>query len=267
MVVPTAIQSYSGSAEQSTKKKSIIGSAEQPASHGSDVQPTIAKPRIRQLSAVNGGDMDTASVIFQCSDTTNVVEILEHLFRHNAESVDRNTWCHCRTASKNVKTYVMESQCRNTKIYRARQTMALKLDEAAQIAQQIISPRPWSPADPRCCSLHCRNSFNAQTGIWSPPLVVLSRESPENVRIVENQWWRNNLSARRWYIESSPQTTLMDLMQDMRNRQRESQIKVFYVACSEGCLHDVKQALNSIHWRNPEEFDIFLGVDKIFLEN
>ena len=39
------------------------------------------------------------------------------------------------------------------------------------------------------------------------------------------------------------------------------------MACSESCLHDVKEALDIIHWRNPEEFHVFIGVEKTVLKS
>ena len=136
-----------------------------------------------------------------------------------------------------------------------------KMNEAAQIAQQLIFSEPWSPANPRCCSLYCCNRFNAQTGIWTPPHVFLPHETLDKVRIAENLWWRNKQAARGFYTTSMPPVKLTKLM------RRDKSHDVFYVACSESCLDDVKEALDTIHWRNPLSLRLYVGVDKVWLHN
>ena len=204
---------------------------------------------------------------------------LEQLFQHHADVVDLTTWCRCRAASKDVNKYTMDNPSENTHMYRCKQipkrmaidrvkqTMSRMLDEAAEHARQMISTQRWSQDRPRCCSRYCYNNCNAQTGIWAPLHVVLPRESSENVRTVSKLWWRNKPAARGLYLTSSPQQKLTTLMREWKSHGHRARIKSYYVACSEACLHDVKQALETIHWRNPEDFYIFLGVDKLVLKS
>ena len=133
-----------------------------------------------------------------------VIAVEEILFEHNADNLHRNTWCSCRAASKTLNKYLMTRKFGYTQIYHTKIRLARKLDEAAEIAQQIISPERWTLTNQRCCSLHCNSKLEAQTDIWIPRHVVL------------------------------------------------------YVVCTESCLHDVKKALSTIHWRNRQEYAVCL---------
>ena len=204
---------------------------------------------------------------------------LEHLFRHNGDVVDLSTWCRCRAASKGVNKYTMDNDSENTDIYhrkqipkkamisRVKRTTSRKLDEAAESAQQMIWPGSWTEDERRCCSLHCYNDCNAQTGIWAPLHVVIARESLENATTVREMWWRNEPAVRNRYLTCSPQQKITTFMKEWKRDYLRSEIKFYYVACSESCLHDVKESLDIIHWRNPEEFHVFIGVEKTVLKS
>ena len=192
-----------------------------------------------------------------------VLELLQELFQYRADSVDRNTWCCSRAACNSVKEYIMDGQCRNTKIYHCTIEMARKLNEAADFAEQIISPMQWSPEYPVCCSLHCCK--HKKTGLWTPLHVAVAYASSDTIEIIQSLWWRDNPSVRKDYATCSPQEELTTMMEQWKYRRFGSQAKLFYVVCSENCLCDVKQALNTIHWRKKTTFEIFLGVDKLDL--
>ena len=166
------------------------------------------------------------------------VECFEQLFEHNAHYLDLKTWCVCRAACNTI-----ECHCRNRKIYQTKIDVSRKLEEAREIAQQIISPKPWSRDDPRCSSRYCCN----MTGTWTPPSFVLYDEIP---------WWKNRQAVRHCYISTWPQEQL-PCVSDVRKA-----ISV-YVVCSESCLYDIIQALETIHWRKESFFETFLGVDQV----
>jgi len=111
---------------------------------------------------------------------------LEHLLKHDADVADLNTWLRCRALSRDMKNLAMTTQSQNAKIYHIKGGMTHALDEAAQFAHQMISPKKWSEEDPRCCSLCCRGK--GKTGFWYPRHVVLSRASQQDVTLIENQW-------------------------------------------------------------------------------
>ena len=204
---------------------------------------------------------------------------LEQVFQHHADVVDLTTWCRCRAASKDVNKYTMDNPSENTHMYRCKQipkrmaidrvkqTMSRMLDEAAEHARQMISTQRWSQDRPRCCSRYCYNNCNAQTGIWAPLHVVIARESPENATTVNTLWWRNEPAVRDRYLTCSPQQKITTFMKEWKRDYLRSEIKFYYVACSESCLHDVKESLDIIHWRNPEEFHVFIGVEKTVLKS
>lgn len=168
----------------------------------------------------------------------------------------------------------MDAQCTNTEIWNRVSPMHKHFEEAASKAQELISPHVWSTDDPRCCSQHCRN----KTGIFTPPHIIFPDDSPKIASIIENLWWRDKPCVRNYYptdVQQRLLTITMDEWQSDYKIRFGVQIKRFYVVCSETCLHDVKMALDCIHWRNrflPNarlncgDFEIFLGVENLHLK-
>ena len=190
--------------------------------------------------------------------------VLETLFQQSAAFADASTWCRCRTACTTLKQHIMESRCPRTLIYEGKCRIYDKLDEAgAEGLEMIYTAEQWSEEKPRCCSLHCSNS----TGIWTPPKNTLAHPLPDNLSNLEDIWWRNNPSARfkYGYETATPQERLTIMMEHWKYGRFGAQIKKFYVVCSESCLHDVRLAVEWMHWRNRLEFEIFLGVQELEL--
>ena len=191
---------------------------------------------------------------------------LEHLLKHDADVADLNTWLRCRALSRYMKNLAMTTPSQNAKIYHIKGGMTHALDEAAQFAHQMISPKKWSEEDPRCCSLCCRGK--GKTGFWYPRHVVLSRASQQDVTLIENQWWRNDRSARGLYGCSDPQKKLKEIIATDTSLASSS-LRHTYVVCSEACVLDATSALETIHWRsirvNRWAFQVILGVDRLVL--
>ena len=184
-----------------------------------------------------------------------IVELLEQLFSEGADIVDLDTWCRCHVACKRVNQHMMSRQCRNLNFYE----FVCKQTEAARLAKLIVSLKPWSEEDPRCCSLHCRNSFNKKTGIYCPPHVIFISELPQGVSSVSKiLWWKNKPAARYYYKTTTPQEKLTTIIEQARHVH---EVKYHYVACSESCLYDIKPAAEAIHWRNKQELQVLLGIE------
>lgn len=202
-------------------------------------------------------------------------KVLENMFQYKAHTLDRSTWGRCRAACKSVKQDIMDAQCKNTEIWNSVSPMHKHLDEAASKARELISPHVWTTEDPRCSSQHCCN----KTGIWTPPHIIFPDDSPKTASIIENQWWRDKPCVRNYYPTYLQQRLLTITMDEWQSDYKDRfgvPIKRLYVVCSEECLHDVKVALDCIHWRNrllPNaspicgEFEIFLGVHNLQLES
>ena len=194
-------------------------------------------------------------------------ELLEQTFFLFADNLDLDTWCRFRAACKSVHENVMTTHCRALDNYSMKQARAsimrelnAKREEAARLAQQMISQNGWSEEDPHCCSLHCCNNFKKKTGIWTPPHVVSADELPEGARLDEIVWWQNKPYVRNNYPTSYKQQKLSTMMEQWKRLNR---IEYCYVVCSESCYYDVQQPLETIHWRSRKEFHTFLGVGQL----
>ena len=128
--------------------------------------------------------------------------LLQHLLDHDADVIDFTSWLCCRVVSRTVKDKAMVAgQGGNqTKRYAGKialHQMNVFIEEAAKFARQTICPKQWTAEDPQCCSMQC--PFSGKTGIWIPRHVPLCRLEAQDVEKVQNLWWRNKQSSRRWY--------------------------------------------------------------------
>ena len=199
-----------------------------------------------------------------------IPEPLQELFKHHTDWMDLDTWCRSRVTCKTVNIVialhsklkeVLRIQHKASKIAE----MERKLDEAAEIAQEIISQEEWSPENRRCCSRNCSN----KTGIWVPLRVMLKYAAPDTIEQIESLWWRNNPTVRHDYVTYAPQQEVTTWMKQWMKQHCSSEAHApsFYVVCSESCLLDVKQALKTIHWRTQRKVRVFLGVEKLVLRS
>ena len=150
------------------------------------------------------------------------------------------------------------------------------LGEAKKLLSQKICSGTWTTDNPRCCSRECSNKFNRMTGLWAPRHHPLQHADPNDIVLINSQWWRKKESPGREfkYGCSSPQ---MRVTQWMWERRQDDPRSKFFVVCSEECFDRVDKWLKLLSHpdrglpgtvpfeHESDHINVILGVDKLVL--
>ena len=178
----------------------------------------------------------------------------------SVEILDPHTWCRFSAACKRVNVRVMANHPNNTRNLTIHAVNCMR-QQAAERAEPLLR-KHWSQENPRCSSEFCCNNRQQKTGHFCPPEAIYW--DPEETAIAKSLWWKNKHDERKHVFVHTPQLKLTTIIDAAR---RCNAAKYFYVACSERCFYEIRQAAETIHWRNTSEVKVFLGIDKLPLRN
>ena len=170
--------------------------------------------------------------------------------------LDPHTWCRFRAACKRVNVRVQASQ-RNLNMH----AVNCIRQQAGERAEPLLR-KYWSQENLRCSFEFCCNNRQQKTGRFCPPRAIFW--DPEETNIAKSLWWKNKHDEWKHVLCHTPQLKLTTVIDEAT---RCNATKYCYVACSERCFYDIRQAAETIHWRNTSEVKVFLGIDKLPLRN